>query len=291
MSKNKFLRNIWYSLSARQRFNTRKLIHLPLDIWDTLTNKTNKYVPPRGMIYTGSATNAENYVSHGKQQLTLLEKHTKINSSSSVLDIGSGLGRTALALTNFLSKEGSYHGFDVVKKGVDWCVNRISPDFPNFKFTYTPLYNDLYTSSGKKATDFTFPYNDNTFDTIFSFSVFTHMQINEIQHYLSEIRRSLTPEGIAFSTFFIYDSSNEDFISSKKGFNFPINKKTYRLMDTKVTSGNIAIHEEKLKQMLSEEGLELIKITEGFWKDQKRNTLKEEYQDIVTFKRKQILPK
>jgi len=287
MSKNKILRNIWYKLSSSQRFKARRLIHLPLDLWDTITCKTNKYVPPRGMIYTGTATNAINYIADGKKQLALLKTHTTIQESNTILDIGSGLGRTALALTNFLSKEGAYYGFDIVKKGVDWCTNKITPDFPNFKFSYTPLYNDLYTSSGKKANEFNFPYKSHKFDLIFSFSVFTHMQIDEIQNYLKEISRTLTEKGIAFSTFFLYDSYNENFIANKKTFSFPVNKGDYRLMDKKVTSGNIAIQEDKLKLMLLEEDLELISITHGFWKDKIRDPSKEEYQDIVTFKKKQ----
>ena len=38
-----------------------------------------------------------------------------------VLDIGSGIGRVAIPLTEYLNEKGSYEGFDVVELGVNWC--------------------------------------------------------------------------------------------------------------------------------------------------------------------------
>lgn len=41
------------------------------------------------------------------------------------MDIGSGIGRTAVPLTKFLNPDARYEGFDVVKKGVKWCNAKI----------------------------------------------------------------------------------------------------------------------------------------------------------------------
>ena len=65
-----------------------------------------------------------------------------------VLDIGSGIGRMAIPLTEHLTS-GSYEGFDIVPTGINWCKENIEKRFPNFKFTLTSISNDLYTESGK----------------------------------------------------------------------------------------------------------------------------------------------
>ena len=285
MSKTSKLRDIWYSLSSNQRFFIRRLYYLPKDTLDSITGKRDKYVPPRGYIYTGSPASAKDYLMQGQNQLQMLKEYANLEPSHQVLDIGSGIGRTAIALTSYLNKDGSYEGFDVVERGVQWCNSRIHKEHINFKFKYVPLFNDLYNTATLKASEFVFPYADNTIDVAFSFSVFTHMQIEEIQHYFNQVYRVLKPGGVCFSTFFLYDDASEEFISTKKDFSFPVEKNGYRLMNDSVKSGNIAIHKNKLFHMLSQEHFEQVKIIDGFWKDEVRDTAKKEYQDIVVFKK------
>ena len=74
----------------------------------------------------------------------------------------------------------------------------------NFHFDFVPLHNSLYNSHLEKSTDFTFPYPDESFDKVYLFSVFTHMKIEDIQHYLSEISRVLKNEGQCLMTSFTY---------------------------------------------------------------------------------------
>lgn len=283
MRKNQRLRNMWYSLSANQRFRLRRLYYAPSDLLDKLRGKRHRYVPPRGFIYTGSPASAEKYLQQGLQQLQMLKNDISLKPADRILDIGSGIGRTAIALTGFLSEDGSYEGFDVVKQGVDWCNKRIASDHRNFNFTYVPLFNDLYNTASLKATEFIFPYPENDFDKIFSFSVFTHMAIDEIEHYLFQIKRVLKPGGKCLSTFFIYDDENEDYIANREGFGFPWAGEGYRLMNENVKAGNIAIHRKELKNMMERSGLEILRLEEGFWKDQTKDATKREYQDIVIF--------
>lgn len=278
----KYFRNLWYSLSANQRYLVRKAYYYPIDLFDKITGKTHKYVPSRGSIYTGSPSNAKEFIAQSHHQLDLLTKETNIKATSSVLDIGSGIGRTAISLSNYLNTKGSYEGFDVVKKGVDWCNSKIGNDFKNFNFTYVPLFNDLYNNETLQAEEFVFPYDNKNFDIVFSFSVFTHMQIEEIQNYLNEIYRVLSDEGEAFSTFFLYESEDEINKAALKGFNFPIEKDGYRLMNNTVKSGNIAISKQKLQEMMANTNLSIKTIIDGFWKGTKNAN---EYQDIVVFKK------
>ncbi len=285
MKKSKALRDIWYKLPTKQRYLIRRLYYLPADTLDLILGKRHKYVPPRGYIYTGSPASAEDYLRQGKHQVNLLEQYIDLKPTEAVLDIGSGIGRTAIALTDFLGKEGIYEGFDVVERGVEWCTKKIHSDFPNFNFTYVPLFNDLYNNARLKAEEFTFPYPNNSFDKVFSFSVFTHMQLQEIAHYLKEIERVLKPGGKMLSTFFLYDTENAEKIANRKPFGFPIDRDGYKLMDETVTGGNIALHKETLKEISNVASLPLQNIVEGFWKDDIRNKSKIEYQDIAIFKK------
>lgn len=279
----KYFRALWYALSSNQRYLVRRLYYLPADLIDKIKGNTHKYVPPRGYIYTGSAANAKKFVKQSQHQLEQLKTKINLKPDDAVLDIGSGIGRTAIALTDYLNSMGSYEGFDVVKRGVDWCKSTIQKENSNFNFTYVPLFNDLYNQSKLKAEDFVFPYQDNAFDKICSFSVFTHMQLGEIQNYLKQINRVLKQDGIASSTFFLYDDNNEDYIASKDSFNFPVKKEGFRLMSAKVKSANIAIHKATLAAMMQKENLEIVAVYDGFWKGTKNA---EEYQDLVVYKRK-----
>ncbi|MEL6925652.1 MAG: class I SAM-dependent methyltransferase, partial [Bacteroidota bacterium] len=241
------MRKIYYSLSPELRLTARKVLFAPLDFWESVTGRRHPYQPPRGAIYIGSG----DFIAQGKHQLDLLRRYAELQPEHAVLDVGSGIGRTAVALTDYLNSEGRYEGFDVVEQGVRWCQQKIGRDFSNFKFRYVPLHNDLYTSTGQRAAQFSFPYADNQFDCVFLFSVFTHMQLEEVAHYLKEIGRVLKPGGRCLSTFFYYNDACEAQISAgNNGFFFPEKRDTYRLMDAKVKSANIAFHESVLKEML-----------------------------------------
>lgn len=285
MKKTEQLRKFWYNITANQRDVLRQIYYTPIDLLDKVTGRRIKYVPPRGVIYTGSPASAKKYMQQGFCQLELLKEEINLLPDDTILDIGSGVGRTAIALTTYLNENGNYDGFDVVKKGVDWCESGIGKDFSNFNFKFIPLFNDLYNTSKLKTLDFTFPYKAKSFDKIFSFSVFTHIQIDEIQHYFNEIESALKVDGLCFSTFFLYDSETEDYIAKRKDFNFPFKHGGFRLMNESVKSGNIAINKTKLNKMLKKARLKKVKLIDGYWKDKIKDETKKEYQDIVVFKK------
>lgn len=276
----KLQRKIYYKLSPEMRYRARKIFFFPIDFWQTITSKRNKYEPPKGEIYIGSG----DFIKQGIHHLELLKKHINLKPEDNVLDIGSGIGRTAVALTKYLTPNSKYEGFDVVEKGVKWCNNKIKTDFPNFNFIYVPLNNDLYNNNNKEAKKFKFPYKKDSFDKVFLFSVFTHMSIEEIANYLCEIKRVLKPGGVCLSTYFIYDDNNEEYVSNNNHFSFPINKENYRLMSDKVKSANIALKNNLLDELLKSSELEKVKVVEGYWKEGVLNGYHNDYQDIVIVK-------
>ena len=140
---------------------------------------------------------------------------------------------------------------------------------------------DLYNKSHGDAKQFTFPYPDNAFDVSYLFSVFTHMKADEIAHYLKEIQRVLAPGGRCLATFFIYNDANEDLIATQDGFCFPVEGGRFRLMNEKVQSANIALHERYLDQIIDEAGLIKETLIEGYWKDSIEKQEGLDFQDVV----------
>lgn len=242
----KILRSIFYSLPPTFRFWVRRIVFLPVDIWEGLIGKRPVGVPPRGLIYTGSG----DFVAQGNKFRDYFVQLGGLKPHHHVLDVGSGIGRMAFPLTQFLSKEGRYEGFDVVEYGVKWCQQHISKQHPNFHFQYVALENDLYTADGNDASKFRFPYADATFDFVFLTSVFTHLLPDITENYCKEIARVLKPGGICFGTFFILTPESIAAMEQTRTFYFPYQYANYAVMNQQVPSANVAYKIEYLHQQL-----------------------------------------
>lgn len=264
-------------MSPKMRLTARKLYYLPSDLWRKATGKKNRLEPAKGDIYIGSG----DFIAQGKHQLQLLVELVGLKPTNSVLDVGSGIGRTAVALTNYLNEDGKYEGFDVVEKGVKWCNEHIKKEHPNFNFQYIPLNNDLYNNSKESAENFNFPYSDNQFDLVLLFSVFTHMRPSEIRNYLFEIQRVLKKGGKCLATFFVFNEQEETFIAESNAFRFPFKKNGFRLMDKNVECANIAFKDSNLFKVISESGLEITNVVNGYWKNMNNKKDLADFQDII----------
>ena len=287
-----FLRKTYYTLPPQYRFLARRLAYLPIDFWESVTGKRLPMTPPRGLIYTGSG----DFVKAGDWWRNFFINQTGLKPSDKVLDVGSGIGRIARGLTSFLNFEneldedetdltysytGTYNGFDAIKLGVDWCTQNITPQYPNFRFQYVSLENDLYRNDGQKAAQFTFPYPDDSFDFVILTSVFTHMLPDEVERYLFEIQRVMVKGGTCVATFFILDEITRDILNTKTDFNFPYDYGHYALMDDKVKAANVAFDSDFLKKIIAKSGLKIDKKIDGFWRLGKREMEVQDFQDVV----------
>jgi cyclopropane fatty-acyl-phospholipid synthase-like methyltransferase len=218
-------------------------------------------LPPRGKIFIGSG----DFEEVGRTHLTLFIELAGLEPNHNVLDIGSGIGRMAIPLTSYLHDTSIYDGFDIVEQGVDWCQKNIQSKYPNFRFRLTALQNDLYTSGGNSATQFTFPYQSDFYDFVISTSVFTHMQLDEVNQYLKEMNRILRIGGKAFVNFFIINERSKEAMESQPAFTFPYDFGDYYLMDQSVISANIAYQEEVVDRMILDAGLSICDKYYGSW--------------------------
>ncbi|NCP67670.1 class I SAM-dependent methyltransferase [bacterium] len=215
-----------YALPVPVKKFLKTTVYTILDVKDTLTGKRDKSYPPRRLNFVGSA----DFKAVGDEFAGLFKDLGGLKPTDRVLDLGSGIGRMALPLTDYL-KKGEYEGFDIDARGVEWCQKQITPTHPNFEFQYVDLYNKYYNPKASvKPSEFEFPYADNSFDFVFATSVFTHLLPDDAQHYLKEIERVLAPNGTAFLTWFILDEvrlqqmkteyANADFAHRFEGSDF-----------------------------------------------------------------------
>jgi len=274
-------RQLFYLLPVQLRYFLRRLYYLPVDLYEYAMGKRPQGVPPRGKIFIGHG----DYVKVGEKYLTYFQELAGLQPDHAVLDVGCGIGRMALPLTHFLNHKGSYDGFDIVKSGIDWCNKHIASKYPNFRFQYTGLYNQLYNVSDKAdARNFVFPYEDSKFDFVFLTSVFTHMMPAEVEHYINEISRVMKPGATTLMSFFIINCASEDLMIKKPThMNFPINKGFYRLHSPKVATANVAYDEEWLLDKLEKAGLEMQTIKYGQWCGRDHYF---DYQDLVICRKK-----
>jgi len=254
----------------------RRIYFLPVDLFESLTGKRPAGIPPRGLIFVGYG----DYIRQGQKFLQYFREYGELQPHHHVLDPGCGIGRMAYPLTSYLSAEGSYDGFDIVRTGIDWCNRNISTRYPNFRFKHIDLYNKLYNTSTKTtAKEFDFPYNDNSFDFIFLTSVFTHMMPEEVSNYIAQVSRVLKPGGNCLISFFMVNEESESLMEQRPThMNFPIRKGFYRLHSQQVDTANVAYDESWVRAQLAASGLVTRSVHYGEWCG-RTNFL--DYQDIV----------
>jgi SAM-dependent methyltransferase len=142
------------------------------------------------------------------------------SSGMRILDLGSGVGKLAFQLLDYLTDEGQYLGLDIILDSIIWCSNNITSRYPNFSFHHFDIVNDLYNPLGTlKTTDITLPVADGSIDRVILASVFTHLLEDEVAHYLAEIKRVLAPDGLVHASFFLY--SEEAIVAARTLGNTP----------------------------------------------------------------------
>jgi ubiquinone/menaquinone biosynthesis C-methylase UbiE len=160
----------------------------------------SELIPPEGLHRVGRG----DYIEMGRRWLQHFRTLGGLRSDESVLDIGCGTGRIAVALTGFLEEHTAYEGIDVSAAAVEWCRERITSRHPNFRFRVADIRNKAYNPRGAlDAATYRLPFDDACFDFVVLTSVFTHLLPAETENYLREIARVLTPVGRCVATFFL----------------------------------------------------------------------------------------
>lgn len=190
-----------------------------------------------------------------------------ITPSSSILDIGCGIGKHAVHFAKFLLPPGEYEGFDVEPQGIEWCNNAITPKYPHVNFRCVDVQSSMYSPESKGlASKFTFPYDSERFDLVYLGSVFSHMFYADIENYVSEIRRVLKPGGLVIATGYLLDHSKRAGINAgTSAFTFAVLHEDSWVEHMDPPEGAVAHDKARIKDLLEEKGLVAEEFRLGSW--------------------------
>jgi SAM-dependent methyltransferase len=129
-----------------------------------------------------SGTDRASFFWSGRESVRELERtlaivRRRLDSFEAILDFGCGCGRMLLWMENAVGAA-ALHGTDVDAEAIEWCRKHL----PYARFTV----ND---------PDPPLPYPDGAFDLVFNHSVFTHIDEQRQDRWLSELRRIVRPDG------------------------------------------------------------------------------------------------
>ena len=205
----------------------------------------------------------ENFDEISNGHISYLKKNIGIKKNDKILEVGCGIGRDAIPLTEILGEEGSYYGIDIIGRSIKWCKNNISTRYKNFQFIHFNVKDQLHNPLGlRNQQNLKIPLQNDSIDTIFLWSVVTHLFEKDIVHYFKEFNRVLKPNGVIMITCFIVD---DKILKKLKKINLtPYDLKFEHYYDDgcfinnkDVPAGAVAFTYEKMLEMINSGGLVL----------------------------------
>ncbi len=185
-----------------------------------------------------------------------------------LLDIGCNYGRLAIALGDYLDRDGGeYQGFDLQREHVLWARWNWMPDHKSCAVHIANIRNRIYNPAGALSpTEFRFPYQDGRFDVVVAHSLFPYLLPEEFEHYAAEIARVLKPGGRLLATFFLLDEESLELTRSMPD-PYCFRYRTGPITTTGPNRGGLGAFEDKyVRRVLREYGFELEPSILGQWR-------------------------
>lgn len=257
----------------------QEIVLLPMDLYNWLKGE-RFFFPPRRVMYIIMHASKREILENAEKDLSKLIKSTNMEPDWKILDVGCGFGRMSFPMLNYLNKDGGYDGIDVVPLGIDWCNENVTPKYPNFNFKRADIYNKLYNSTGKyKASEYKFPYENNSFDLVYLLSLFPHMRWDDVENYLSEISRVLKNNGKCFAAFFLLNE--EAFQLKKPDFDFEYDFGQFRSVSKTNPETIIAHHEKDIFTLYAKHNLQINQVYYGTWRGPEHGNPIDWHQDVI----------
>jgi len=226
-------------------------------------------VPPADLttFILGTGAN-EGFQAVGEEFLGFFVDLCGLQPDEHVLEVGSGVGRLALPLTNYLTPEARFEGLDIVPEGIAWCSEHITPRYRNFRFQLADIQNTRYNRDGAlRAAEYTFPYEDSEFDFVYLASVFTHLLPDGLERYLSEIVRVMKPGARCLITYYLLNADAVRLLEEgKAAVDFPYDHGQYCVHLEEDPEETVAYKEPYIRKTYKQHGLAIREpIQAGLW--------------------------
>lgn len=238
-----------------------------------LTRNAFLPMPPQESVFVGDG----DFRAIGAEFLGHFVRLGGLSAADRVIDIGCGIGRMAIPLTQFLEAGATYDGVDPVLQGISWCTRTVTPVYPNFRFCRLDVAHPLYNPEGQlRGTDVILPFSNDSFDFAAMVSVATHLTLAEIKAYADEVYRLLAPGGRLFMTAFIIREGDV----GRKGSRIPFLRGSEPgswIADPAAPLAAIGFNEGLLEGTIQAAGLRIERVGHGHW----RGLQADHYQDLI----------
>ena len=144
----------------------------------------------------------ESFLECAGEHVLMMARYGGLRPDAHFLDIGCGLGRIAIGLSQYLNSDAEYFGFDIAGTAIQWAHEHVAALHPHYSFRHLDLQNEYYNPNGHEQED-RFPVDKVDFDFAYLGSVFTHMLLRPVEDYLRQANEHLKVGGTLFATFFL----------------------------------------------------------------------------------------
>ncbi len=225
-----------------------------------------------------------NAIKQGEQVVDFISIQVDYKNSMSILDVGCGDGCVAAAFQR-RGHKGRYLGYDIQKQWIDRLTKLYNKkNLNNYKFRYFDIYHSYYNPSGKMSdTEFKFDFEE-AFDLVILNSIFSHMTLPVIEHYLKEASRKLAEGGKLWCTMMLVDKYFDNSRLNERTTNTSIDsdltpyKESFTL--TAHNPEEWILHDEhKFLEIVERLNLKVLKYIPGYWKTP-RASLDQNHQDV-----------
>ena len=104
-------------------------------------------LPERLVHLTGSGPDVFEILSDN--QIRYFKAFTGLQPQHHVVEVGCGIGKGAIPLTQYLTSATGYLGIDVIADSIAWCSAEITRRHPNFRFVHFDVKDKLHHPGGR----------------------------------------------------------------------------------------------------------------------------------------------